>query len=145
MWNRSYIFIFMVNKTNETPCSQELASKCKQYCLFKHFFFFKRLWKYHANWFLKGFGQRIYISNFWVDFPLFMLNLSTGWKFVIYGSAAIQYSYPQVILFYESLCYTDENHYTSNNYFLESLYDISKCMISCTIFLKDLWQCKIFF
>ena len=59
-----------------------------------------------------------------------MLNLSTGWKFVIYGSAAIQYSYPQVILFYESLCYIGENHFTSNRYFLESLYDIAKHVIS---------------
>ena len=88
-------------------------------------------------------------QTFELHFPLFMLNLSTGWKFVIYGSAAIQYFYPQVILFYESLCYTDENHFTSNNYFLGSLYDTSKCMISLHNFserfvtVQDIFFCNV--
>lgn len=88
--------------------------KGKQYHLLKHFFF-EIIWVISQTGILKGFGQRIYISNFWVAFSSFYAESSTGWKFVIYGSAVQSNILILMTLFYESLCYTDETIIQVNN------------------------------
>lgn len=132
-------FFLMMHWMNTAPILWELASRAKQYCLLKHFFFFffeKQPWKYHANWFFNGFGQHIYISNFWVCIFLFLcricqlLGIYNLWLCSNPIFFILKWSYSC-----ESLCYTDEKHFTSKIYFLESLYDDSKCLISCVISL----------
>lgn len=80
---------------NTAPILWELASRAKQYCLLKHFFFFflkNSLESIMQTDFLMVLGNIFTFQTFEFAFSSFYAESVNCLEFIIYGSAAIQYS-----------------------------------------------------